>query len=150
MLSFIGESSSDTEPVQSHLVSCWYLPAVCLCSLPGDKKNSPSVATTAKNHLNLRRKQALRGKNSPVLKKTPNKGLIQVTRHRLCRLLPSRAHFTTKEGMPERRHWQWAELNYELCLSWTMRCPTCHRPAHTVRGPKPLRDLCLMGCEQPD
>ncbi|KAM6170967.1 zinc finger CCCH domain-containing protein 3 [Erethizon dorsatum] len=66
-------------------------------SLPGDKKSSPSVATTAKNHLSLRRRQALRGKNSPILKKTPNKGLMQVTRHRLCRLLPSRAHFPTKE-----------------------------------------------------
>ncbi|XP_064240747.1 zinc finger CCCH domain-containing protein 3 [Aotus nancymaae] len=67
-------------------------------SLPGDKKSSPSLATTAKSHLSLRRRQALRGKSSPVLKKTPNKGLVQVTTHRLCRLSPSRAHLPTKEA----------------------------------------------------
>ncbi|XP_065375831.1 zinc finger CCCH domain-containing protein 3 isoform X3 [Macaca fascicularis] len=67
-------------------------------SLPGDKKGSPAPATTAKSHLSLRRRQALRGKSSPVLKKTPNKGLVQVTTHRLCRLPPSRAHLTTKEA----------------------------------------------------
>ncbi|XP_032110971.1 zinc finger CCCH domain-containing protein 3 isoform X4 [Sapajus apella] len=67
-------------------------------SLPGDKKSSPSLATTAKSHLSLRRRQALRGKSSPVLKKTPNKGLVQVTTHRLCRLPLSRAHLPTKEA----------------------------------------------------
>ncbi|XP_011905469.1 PREDICTED: zinc finger CCCH domain-containing protein 3 isoform X1 [Cercocebus atys] len=67
-------------------------------SLPGDKKGSPAPATTAKSHLSLRRRQALRGKSSPVLKKTPNKGLVQVTTHRLCRLPPSRAHLTTREA----------------------------------------------------
>nr|XP_012608340.1 zinc finger CCCH domain-containing protein 3 isoform X1 [Microcebus murinus] len=67
-------------------------------SLPGDKKSSPSPATTVKSHLSLRRKQALRGKSSPVLKKAPTKGLVQVTRHRLCRLPPSRAHLPTKEA----------------------------------------------------
>uniref|UniRef100_A0A8C9Q206 Zinc finger CCCH domain-containing protein 3 n=1 Tax=Spermophilus dauricus TaxID=99837 RepID=A0A8C9Q206_SPEDA len=65
-------------------------------SLPGDKKNGPSPATT-KSHLNLRRRQVLRGKNNPVLKRTPNKGLVQVTRHRLCHLPPSRAHLPSKE-----------------------------------------------------
>ncbi|XP_063565641.1 zinc finger CCCH domain-containing protein 3 isoform X1 [Gorilla gorilla gorilla] len=67
-------------------------------SLPGDKKSSTSPATTTKSHLSLRRRQALRGKSSPVLKKTPNKGLVQVTTHRLCRLPPSRAHLPTKEA----------------------------------------------------
>ncbi|XP_053415300.1 zinc finger CCCH domain-containing protein 3 [Nycticebus coucang] len=67
-------------------------------SLPGDKKSSPSPATTAKSHLSLRRRQALRGKSSPVLKKTPTKGLVQVTSHRLCRLPPTRAHLPTKEA----------------------------------------------------
>ncbi|XP_047374854.1 zinc finger CCCH domain-containing protein 3 [Sciurus carolinensis] len=65
-------------------------------SLPGDKKNGPSPATT-KSHLSLRRRQVLRGKNSPILKRTPNKGLVQVTRHRLCHLPPSRAHLPSKE-----------------------------------------------------
>ncbi|XP_048214716.1 LOW QUALITY PROTEIN: zinc finger CCCH domain-containing protein 3 [Perognathus longimembris pacificus] len=67
-------------------------------SLPGDKKNSPSLATTTRSHFNLRRRQVLRGKNSPVLKKTPNKGLLQVTKHRLCRLPQSRSHLSAKEA----------------------------------------------------
>ncbi|KAM5210927.1 zinc finger CCCH domain-containing protein 3 isoform 2-T2 [Hipposideros larvatus] len=66
-------------------------------SLPGDKKNSPPPAATAKSQFSLRRRQAPRGKSSPVLKKTPAKGLMQVTRHRLCRLPPGRAHLPTKE-----------------------------------------------------
>ncbi|XP_051015298.1 zinc finger CCCH domain-containing protein 3-like [Acomys russatus] len=67
-------------------------------SLPGDKKSSPSTATTNKNHLTQRRRQALRGKNNPVLRKTPHKGLMQVTRHRLCCLPSTRAHPSTKEA----------------------------------------------------
>ncbi|KAM5280705.1 zinc finger CCCH domain-containing protein 3 [Ctenodactylus gundi] len=65
--------------------------------LPGDKKSSPAATTTTRSHISLRRRQALRGKNSPILKKTPNKGLLQVSRHRLCRLLPSRAHLPPRE-----------------------------------------------------
>ncbi|XP_058515956.1 zinc finger CCCH domain-containing protein 3 [Ochotona princeps] len=67
-------------------------------SLPGDKKNSLSPASTSRSQPSLRRRQATRGKSSPVLKKTPGKGLLQVTRHRLCRLLPSRAHLPAKEA----------------------------------------------------
>lgn len=69
-------------------------------SLPGDKKSSPppGATATAKSQFSLRRRQALRGKSTPVLKKTPTKGLMQVTRHRLCRLPPGRAHPPTKEG----------------------------------------------------
>ncbi|XP_059971788.1 zinc finger CCCH domain-containing protein 3 isoform X2 [Mesoplodon densirostris] len=67
-------------------------------SLPGDKKSSPPPAATAKSQFSLRRRQALRGKSSPVLKKTPNKGLMQVSRHRLCCLPPSRTHLPTKEA----------------------------------------------------
>lgn len=51
----------------------------------------------------MRRRQAFRGKSSPVLKKTPNKGLMQVTRHRLCSTPLSRAHLSTKEGRTSRR-----------------------------------------------
>ena len=78
----------------------WELPALCLCSLPCDKKNGAPPAATAKSQLSLRRRQAPRGKSSPVLKKNPNKGLAQVTRHRLCCLPPGRAHPPTKEGRP--------------------------------------------------
>ncbi|KAL1767252.1 Zinc finger CCCH domain-containing 3 [Sigmodon hispidus] len=67
-------------------------------SLPGDKKNSPSATTTTKNHLTQRRRQALRGKNSPILRKTPHKSLMQVTRPRLCCMPSSRAHLSTKEA----------------------------------------------------
>ncbi|XP_034867915.1 zinc finger CCCH domain-containing protein 3 [Mirounga leonina] len=67
-------------------------------SLPGDKKSSPPPAATPKSQFSLRRRQALRGKSSPILKKTPNRGLMQVTRHRLCCLPPGRAHLPTKEA----------------------------------------------------
>ncbi|XP_044636936.1 zinc finger CCCH domain-containing protein 3 isoform X1 [Equus asinus] len=67
-------------------------------SLPGDKKSSPPPAATAKSQFSMRRRQAFRGKSSPVLKKTPNKGLMQVTRHRLCSTPLSRAHLSTKEA----------------------------------------------------
>ncbi|XP_045751732.2 zinc finger CCCH domain-containing protein 3 isoform X2 [Mirounga angustirostris] len=66
-------------------------------SLPGDKKSSPPPAATPKSQFSLRRRQALRGKSSPILKKMPNRGLMQVTRHRLCCLPPGRAHLPTKE-----------------------------------------------------
>ncbi|XP_007649259.1 zinc finger CCCH domain-containing protein 3 isoform X3 [Cricetulus griseus] len=72
-------------------------------SLPTDKKSSPTTTTTNKNHLTQRRRQALRGKTSPVLRKTPHKGLMQVTRHRLSCMPSSRAHLSTKEGTTERR-----------------------------------------------
>ncbi|XP_027949309.1 zinc finger CCCH domain-containing protein 3 isoform X2 [Eumetopias jubatus] len=67
-------------------------------SLPGDKKSSPPPAATAKSQFSLRRRQAVRGKSSPILKKMPNKGLMQVTRHRLCCLPPGRAYLPTKEA----------------------------------------------------
>nr|XP_060467538.1 zinc finger CCCH domain-containing protein 3 [Panthera onca] len=67
-------------------------------SLPCDKKNGAPPAATAKSQLSLRRRQAPRGKSSPVLRKNPNKGLAQVTRHRLCCLPPGRAHPPTKEA----------------------------------------------------
>ncbi|XP_069931688.1 zinc finger CCCH domain-containing protein 3 isoform X3 [Oryctolagus cuniculus] len=54
-------------------------------SLPGDKKSSPSAVGT-KTPVSLRRRQAVRGRSTPVLKKTPHRGLLQITRHRLCRL----------------------------------------------------------------
>ncbi|XP_037659283.1 zinc finger CCCH domain-containing protein 3 isoform X2 [Choloepus didactylus] len=66
-------------------------------SLPGDKKTSPAPGTTVRSHPSLRRKQALRGKGSPILRKTPSRGPAQVTRHRLCRLPPARALLSAKE-----------------------------------------------------
>nr|XP_036879088.1 zinc finger CCCH domain-containing protein 3 isoform X2 [Manis javanica] len=66
-------------------------------SLPGDKKSGSVPATVAKSQFSPRRRQALRGKSSLALRKTPNKGLVQVAGHRLCPLPPSRAHLPTKE-----------------------------------------------------
>ncbi|KAB0371515.1 hypothetical protein FD755_016453 [Muntiacus reevesi] len=67
-------------------------------SLPGDKKSSPPPAAMAKSQFSLRRKQALRGKSSPITKKTPNKGLMPVTKHRPCCLPPGRAYLPSKEA----------------------------------------------------
>ncbi|XP_027715693.1 zinc finger CCCH domain-containing protein 3 isoform X2 [Vombatus ursinus] len=67
-------------------------------SLPGDKKNCPSPSNTPKNHYSVRRRHSSRGKMSPVLKRTPNKGLVQITKHRLCRLQPSRGTLPAKEA----------------------------------------------------
>ncbi|XP_031803176.1 zinc finger CCCH domain-containing protein 3 isoform X1 [Sarcophilus harrisii] len=67
-------------------------------SLPGDKKNCPSPSNTPKNHYSLRRKHSVRGKISPILKRTPNKGLVQITKHRLCRLQPPRGTLPAKEA----------------------------------------------------
>ncbi|XP_059024701.1 zinc finger CCCH domain-containing protein 3 isoform X1 [Mustela lutreola] len=69
-----------------------------VASLPGDKKSSPPPAATAKSQFSLRRRQALRGKSSPVPRRTPSKGLMQVTRQRLCCPLPGRAHLPGKEA----------------------------------------------------
>lgn len=80
-----------------HRGACCELSALCLHSLPGDKKGSPPPAATAKSQFSLRRRQALRGKSGPGLKKTPPKGLMQAPRHRPCCVPPGRAHLP-KEG----------------------------------------------------
>uniref|UniRef100_F7FCN5 Zinc finger CCCH domain-containing protein 3 n=2 Tax=Ornithorhynchus anatinus TaxID=9258 RepID=F7FCN5_ORNAN len=67
-------------------------------SLPGDKKSSLLPPATPKSHYSLRRKHGARAKSSPVLKKNPNRGLVQVTKHRLRRLPAARAHTPGKEG----------------------------------------------------
>ncbi|EPQ12122.1 Zinc finger CCCH domain-containing protein 3 [Myotis brandtii] len=67
-------------------------------NLPGDKKSSPPPTATAKSQFSLRRRQALRGRSGPVQKKTPPKGLMQVTRHRLCCLPLGHAHLPIKEA----------------------------------------------------
>lgn len=56
----------------------------------------------AKSQFSLRRKQALRGKSSPVTKKTPNKGLMPVSKPRPGCLPPGRTYLPSKEGMLER------------------------------------------------
>ncbi|KAF6101711.1 zinc finger CCCH-type containing 3 [Phyllostomus discolor] len=67
-------------------------------NLPGDKKSSPPPVATARSQFSLRRRQTLRGKSSPLQKKTPTKGPTQVTRQRLCGLPAGGAHPPTKEA----------------------------------------------------
>ncbi|NXI96882.1 ZC3H3 protein, partial [Psophia crepitans] len=64
---------------------------------PTDKKNSSSPTTPLKSHFHVRKKNSLRGKPSATPKRSP-KGLVQVTKHRLCRLPATRMQVSTKEG----------------------------------------------------
>ncbi|XP_036904711.1 zinc finger CCCH domain-containing protein 3 isoform X2 [Sturnira hondurensis] len=68
-------------------------------NLPGDKKGSPPPVATAKSQFSLRRRQTHRGKSGPLQKKTPTKGLTQVTRQRLCSPPAGGAHTPTKEAV---------------------------------------------------
>ncbi|NXN49088.1 ZC3H3 protein, partial [Rynchops niger] len=64
---------------------------------PTDKKNSSSPATPLKSHFHLRKKNS-RGKPSVTPKRSSPKGLVQITKHRLCRLPATRMQVSTKEG----------------------------------------------------
>ncbi|KAG8515376.1 Zinc finger CCCH domain-containing protein 3, partial [Galemys pyrenaicus] len=59
-------------------------------SLPGDKRSSPPPAATARSQLSLRRRQALQGRSSTVLKRTPPRALASAARPRLCGQLPAK------------------------------------------------------------
>ncbi|NXK05903.1 ZC3H3 protein, partial [Herpetotheres cachinnans] len=63
-----------------------------------DKKNSSSPTVPLKSHFHLRKKNSLRGKPSVPLKRSSPKGLVQITKHRLCRLPATRMQVSTKEG----------------------------------------------------
>ncbi|XP_074880178.1 zinc finger CCCH domain-containing protein 3 isoform X1 [Buteo buteo] len=65
---------------------------------PTDKKNSSSPTMPLKSHFHLRKKNSLRGKPSATLKRSSSKGLVQITKHRLCRLPATRMQVSTKEG----------------------------------------------------
>ncbi|NXH76484.1 ZC3H3 protein, partial [Hydrobates tethys] len=65
---------------------------------PTDKKNSSSPTAPLKSHFHLRKKNSLRGKPSATLKRSSPKGLVQITKHRLCRLPATRMQVSTKEG----------------------------------------------------
>ncbi|NXJ86374.1 ZC3H3 protein, partial [Trogon melanurus] len=67
-------------------------------SSPTDKKSSFSPTTTPKSHFHLRKKNSSRGKPSATLKRSSPKGLVQITKHRLCRLPATRMQISTKEG----------------------------------------------------
>ncbi|XP_052643809.1 zinc finger CCCH domain-containing protein 3 isoform X4 [Harpia harpyja] len=65
---------------------------------PTDKKNSSSPTMPLKSHFHLRKKNSSRGKPSATLKRSSSKGLVQITKHRLCRLPATRMQVSTKEG----------------------------------------------------
>ncbi|NXO00913.1 ZC3H3 protein, partial [Rhinopomastus cyanomelas] len=60
---------------------------------PTEKKSSSSPTAPLKSHFHLRKKMSLRGKTSTPLKRSSPRGLVHITKHRLCRLQVS-----TKEG----------------------------------------------------
>ncbi|XP_035422295.1 zinc finger CCCH domain-containing protein 3 isoform X1 [Cygnus atratus] len=63
---------------------------------PADKKSSPSPPTPLKSPFHAK-KRNLRGK--PALpKRCSPKGLLQLTKHRLCRLPAARSQVSTREG----------------------------------------------------
>ncbi|NWQ89768.1 ZC3H3 protein, partial [Burhinus bistriatus] len=65
---------------------------------PTDKKNSPSPTTPLKSHFHLRKKSSSRGKTSVTPKRSSPKGLVQITKHRLCRLPATKMQVSTREG----------------------------------------------------
>ncbi|NXK51377.1 ZC3H3 protein, partial [Chauna torquata] len=65
---------------------------------PTDKKSGPSPTAPLKSQFHPRKKTSLRGKPSATLKRSSPKGLVQITKHRLCRLPATRSQVSTKEG----------------------------------------------------
>ncbi|KFR16300.1 Zinc finger CCCH domain-containing protein 3, partial [Opisthocomus hoazin] len=65
---------------------------------PMDKKTSSSPTTPLKSHFHLRKKNSSRGKPSATPKRSSPRGLVQITKHRLCRLPATRMQVSTKEG----------------------------------------------------
>ncbi|NXX80827.1 ZC3H3 protein, partial [Urocolius indicus] len=65
---------------------------------PPEKKSSSSPITPLKSHFHLRKRNSLRGKPSVTPKRSSPKGLVHITKHRLCRLPAPRLQVSTKEG----------------------------------------------------
>ncbi|NWV37384.1 ZC3H3 protein, partial [Grantiella picta] len=64
---------------------------------PTDKKNI-SPTTALKSRFHLRRKNSTRGKPSATPKRSSPRGLVQISKHRLCRMPATRTQVATKEG----------------------------------------------------
>ncbi|XP_066193083.1 zinc finger CCCH domain-containing protein 3 [Sylvia atricapilla] len=64
---------------------------------PTDKK-SISPTTALKSRFHLRRRNSVRGKPSVTAKRSSPRGLVQISKHRLCRMPATRAQVATKEG----------------------------------------------------
>ncbi|NXU36423.1 ZC3H3 protein, partial [Drymodes brunneopygia] len=64
---------------------------------PTDKKNI-STTTALKSHFQLRKKNSVRGKPLVTPKRSSPRGLVQISKHRLCRMPATRTQAATKEG----------------------------------------------------
>ncbi|NXC88582.1 ZC3H3 protein, partial [Cercotrichas coryphoeus] len=64
---------------------------------PTDKKNI-SPTTALKSRFHLRRRNSTRGKPSVAAKRSSPRGLVQISKHRLCRMPATRTQVATKEG----------------------------------------------------
>uniref|UniRef100_A0A803W6R5 Zinc finger CCCH domain-containing protein 3 n=1 Tax=Ficedula albicollis TaxID=59894 RepID=A0A803W6R5_FICAL len=64
---------------------------------PTDKKNI-SPTTALKSRFHLRRRNSTRGKPSVPAKRSSPRGLVQISKHRLCRMPATRTQLATKEG----------------------------------------------------
>ncbi|NXA77987.1 ZC3H3 protein, partial [Thryothorus ludovicianus] len=67
---------------------------------PTDRKNISS-STALKSRFHLRRRNSARGKPSAPAKRSSPRGLVQISKHRLCRMPATRTQVATKEG----RNW---------------------------------------------
>ncbi|NWR53538.1 ZC3H3 protein, partial [Regulus satrapa] len=64
---------------------------------PADKK-SISPSTALKSRFHLRRRNSVRGKPSVTGKRSSPRGLVQISKHRLCWMPATRTQVSTKEG----------------------------------------------------
>ncbi|XP_005516919.1 PREDICTED: zinc finger CCCH domain-containing protein 3 [Pseudopodoces humilis] len=64
---------------------------------PTEKKNISS-STALKSRFHLRRRNSVRGKPSVTAKRSSPRGLVQISKHRLCRMPATRTQVATKEG----------------------------------------------------
>ncbi|NP_001026756.2 zinc finger CCCH domain-containing protein 3 [Gallus gallus] len=67
-------------------------------SYPADKKSSPLLTTPLKSPFHPRKKNTHRGKASVTPKRSSPKGLVQITKHRLCRLPAAKNQGSSREG----------------------------------------------------
>lgn len=96
-----GERRAQIPEGEVSLTPLWplsKLPILCSCSSPTDKKSNSFPTVPLKSHYSLRKRNSLRGKPSTPLKRTLPKELVQITKHRLCRLPVSKMHIPAKDG----------------------------------------------------
>ncbi|KAK2521009.1 hypothetical protein Q9966_013206 [Columba livia] len=86
----LGNNATHSRPAQTAALVAGVAPMKS--SSPPDKKSSSLPTAPQKSHFHLRKKNSSRGKPATPKRSSP-KGLVQITKHRLCRLPGS-----TREG----------------------------------------------------